>query len=491
MNSNTGNATGSVLGGETITIKGSGFLPDCSIGPDGTPNTTYNAMYVSADGEYYCSISTGYLVFAGAQYIDADLAYPAGTGNTVTSMEIRSAFTDCDTTKGNGGNGASGDTAGNTFRFYVNFSTSNSGTIILGIGDNSSAGRACDTNIHTMMVTYSPTTSTGRRYFDGVQVGSDISTSRPVSGNMKVVIGSTISGRVVSTNYARQNLYYFRLIRDNIDRFYGYPAFDIWTGATGLFDTLEWNQGINFYTSDTATPFTPVTPYTPLTVTLGGVACNDVAIVDDETIVCETPAHAAGFVDVSITTTYDGTERTVIAEDGYKYVPDSVSFAINQCSSNAHGQVDSLIIFPDSFNQEVSNCIIATATTLNPTGYNLSIGMKDAAENSLVCMIDGVENKITAVDDSSNPTVGVALANNTWGYNIAASTIMPPTTWLSVPSSPAVVKNTNTAAPSGYNTVMWFGTKVGYDSAVCNSDSGPTSDKSYSGVVVLTVIGNL
>jgi len=110
--------------------------------------------------------------------------------------------------------------------------------------------------------------------------------------------GSTEGGREIKWNEGDQ------VRMSEIDAAYGLPTVDSIAPATGAAagGTAVTIKGSHFARGADVIPGGVEPVEGTATVTIGGVACTNVEVVDDETITCVTGAHAAGAVNVVVTT---------------------------------------------------------------------------------------------------------------------------------------------------------------------------------------------
>lgn len=132
-----------------------------------------------------------------------------------------------------------------------------------------------------------------------------------------------------------------------------------------------------------------------------------------------------------------------------------------------------LAITPVTGGAQTTGSDTVTVTTNNATGYNLSLKDSDAST--------ALTNGANTIPASSSTTWGspTALANNTWGYGIASSTVgltagsgfdsaysalsNQPTDshkFLGVKTTDQLVRTTSTAAGTGDTTTVWYSAKV-------------------------------
>jgi len=109
--------------------------------------------------------------------------------------------------------------------------------------------------------------------------------------------GSTEEGRVLKWATGQT------VPLDEIDETYGMPTVTAIAPANGGIagGTAVTITGTNFVRGSQVIPGGEEETATA-TVTIGGVACTNVVVVDDETITCDSGAHAAGAADVIVTT---------------------------------------------------------------------------------------------------------------------------------------------------------------------------------------------
>jgi hypothetical protein len=201
----------------------------------------------------------------------------------------------------------------------------------------------------------------------------------------------------------------------------------------------------------------------PLAVNLGGSPC-EITAVSDIAITCTTSAHSAEVVDVAVSATGMAFELV----DGYEYT-DQLPFI----ELGVAGSLD----MGGSPGQLIADHITANVKTDNPDGYSLSVSAEDV---DLICVSDN-SKKITAL--SGTKTTNEML--NQWGYAVDPNPLSPtlPTSWTGITSSGTAITTTSTPQtdPSiGEDTLVWFGAKVDWSLPACK----------YGGTLTFTVVGN-
>ncbi|MDR2063914.1 MAG: LamG domain-containing protein [Candidatus Nomurabacteria bacterium] len=199
----------------------------------------------------------------------------------------------------------------------------------------------------------------------------------------------------------------------------------------------------------------------PVTVTLdyGGTpaACNNVKLIDENTIKCTTTAHAAGPVNVQVANS--AMSATLPAAFTY-YEEPFISLSVD---SNLDISATPGILAADH--------VTANVKTNNPSGYDLSIS---ASSVDLVCESDS-SKKILALPSAAGP-----MSNNRWGYAVDGGSLTVPSSWKGVTNSlvPIAGSSTPTDPDTGVDTTVWVGTRVDYSLPVC----------SYIGNVTFTAV---
>jgi hypothetical protein len=249
-------------------------------------------------------------------------------------------------------------------------------------------------------------------------------------------------------------------------------AFNLELDSGSVNPSISSSRGYGFVVRCMTTSDTSSTP----TVTFDGVAAEVESCTNTE-IVVTTPPHPAGLVDVAVnngltTATYPalwtdtGTNTSTdnsIANiaSGYLYQDIYLTLSANKNNITMGGLPG--ILYTDS--------LIATVTTNNPDGYNLTI---ESSQPNLKCTIGASDYYINALS-----TTPGSMVDNRWGYG-TGSTL--PAAWTGVTSSPSSPLSSSTSATpeSGTPTTVWFGTKFNHAQPACSS---------YTTTVLLTAVG--
>jgi alpha-tubulin suppressor-like RCC1 family protein len=282
-----------------------------------------------------------------------------------------------------------------------------------------------------------------------------VSFDRGFGGVVRIINGASICAEGCS-NYT--------MIDDNGDVFY-----------------LDHSNENGFFT-----PIGQIAAHTapPYEVTLGGAPCENVVVVDRNTLTCTTTAHVAGLVDVAVTSS-DGASSAVL-DDGYDYVEIYISI-------NSTGAVDLGAIEPTPAGVLSATSDTVSVKTNNPTGYRMSISTNQPSTNSHASdmahlSIPSAYLSTTTNSCSWNDTSEIltntnnALSNNTWGFSMV-STSLSDQKFCQVPSlsSPLVVKSTAAADEVGDETEVYFGARI---------DLVQVAGK-YQSNIVYTAVGNV
>jgi hypothetical protein len=115
----------------------------------------------------------------------------------------------------------------------------------------------------------------------------------------------------------------------------------------------------------------------------------------------------------------------------------------------------------------LADYLTANVITNNELGYHLDV---EADEARLKCGVSG--DYIEAL-----PTVG-AMTSGYWGVAVGDGSLSVPSVWTGLPALAVDSFGGATDLVNGRDTVIWFGTKVGYDKPACE----------YVGVVTVTAV---
>ncbi|MCL2174355.1 IPT/TIG domain-containing protein, partial [Candidatus Saccharibacteria bacterium] len=194
----------------------------------------------------------------------------------------------------------------------------------------------------------------------------------------------------------------------------------------------SYQLGDNTVTQRTA-PVSVVTtnlPAAPVTVTLDGVACTSVTVISNTELTCNTPAHPAGKVDVSVT--ING--GTVTMAKAYEYGPSFTVTGISPSSGPAAGST-SVTITGTGFEQNLvwkqvsvggqHTCAIASNDQAYCWGQNNSGQLGDTTHTSSFTPVavdtSGALSGLTIKEISVGDNFSCAIASDgwvyCWGYN--------------------------------------------------------------------------
>jgi hypothetical protein len=216
------------------------------------------------------------------------------------------------------------------------------------------------------------------------------------------------------------------------------------------------------------------------TVTIGGTAATVVSSSNTE-IVIETPTHAAGLVNVTVSNGLSSDTLPAVyinpsgnltdpanVASGYLYEELYINLGLNSNLVEIGGS-SGLIPTANGTFDTGSNTL--TTATNNPLGYSLSISTdqpsndanaKDLKHLSLNQYITGTSNTCTWNNTNKLLTnTSTVLANNTWGFTLD-STNLALQQLCQVPANDSLltIKATSTANESGDPTNVYFGVKV-------------------------------
>jgi alpha-tubulin suppressor-like RCC1 family protein len=186
-------------------------------------------------------------------------------------------------------------------------------------------------------------------------------------------------------------------------------------------------------------------------VTLDGLACTNIVLVDSTTITCNTPAHAAGPVDVVVD---NGQTATLPA--GYTYEDIYVAVTADEISFG---------VLPGRFSSGVGS---AAVTTNNPTGFQLSLSA-DSSGTSLKSGANSIASLsgYNASSPASAATINGMIGNSSfWGYRISGFA------GFDIGATPA-----NNVAATSYKwaTIPTFGAATEIKSQTTPTDNGLTN----------------
>jgi hypothetical protein len=274
-------------------------------------------------------------------------------------------------------------------------------------------------------------------------------------------------------------------------------------------------------------------------VKVGGVNCTSYTVENDGTITCQTPAHAAGTVDVTVTSdvgstetlsgvyTYYGTPtisnltpgkgfvaggETVVINGTNFYTPVTVKFGTVTASCTVDSLTKITCVAPAQAAGSVNITVATDYGSAAAAGYGyeepfVSLSLDKAAVGlsgspgglladyltaqvatnlpkgyHLDIQADEPRLKCEKSEDYILPLAGagVAMADNHWGYGTGATL---PSVWTGVTLAPVAVRTTT--APNATGSVdevaLWFGTRVNTALPACK----------YGGKVVVSVLGNV
>jgi hypothetical protein len=181
---------------------------------------------------------------------------------------------------------------------------------------------------------------------------------------------------------------------------------------------------------------------------MGGTPCKSFSVVDAGTIICLTPAHAVGPVDVSITN-MGGTDTVAGV---YTYIEPNRTLELSADSV-------SMTTAADSATKSSTNTLIVK--TDDPRGYRISISA-DSEDNALI----GATATIPATGRTA--TAGT-LELNRWGYSATSAN----NTWLALPklSQPRAIFTTTTPTTGGLtgagdSRTVYYGVRVDLSQAI-------------------------
>jgi hypothetical protein len=216
-------------------------------------------------------------------------------------------------------------------------------------------------------------------------------------------------------------------------------------------DEIIHNQWIDHYNYDTASPAASVT------LDAGGTpaTCDNIQVIDKNTIKCTTSAHTSGTVGLAMT---NGAETATLA-NAFTYEAAYINLSVD-------GEVD----FGGVPNDLLADYSTANVKTNNLSGYNLMI---EASEPRLKCSSYATDYYIEPLS-SAGP-----MADNKWGYAVGAVGVNdPPGSWRGPSNTPAVFDSYGGDTVAGRDTRLWFGTQVNYALPAC----------AYSGTVTITAV---
>jgi len=201
-----------------------------------------------------------------------------------------------------------------------------------------------------------------------------------------------------------------------------------------------------------------------LTITLDGIACANITILSDSQLSCITPAHAAGWVDVTVNLP-TGAALTLV--NGFEYTNAMISVSTSASS------VDLAVSLGTPFDQ---GSIIVYVTTDNSSGYSLTI---ESGGANLVC---SSSSSLTVPSTSAG---GNAVDAGTWGFQVGISPAL--NSWLPTPTTTTQIDSSNGPTFSG-STPASRDTQVNF--AARNSSPIPidTSCAGYVQTVTYTAV---
>ena len=224
-------------------------------------------------------------------------------------------------------------------------------------------------------------------------------------------------------------------------------------------------RGLNFIWLEDTTP--PALPYT-VTLDIEGTPadCENVNIIDNNTITCTTTAHEGGLVSVTV----DNSVETYTLAEGFLYA-DDLFIEINASSDSVELQISPTTPF------DQSSLIVGVATN-NPNGYTLSMLSNGA---NLVCS----ENPALTIPS----TVGNTVDSGTWGFQVGTSTTT--NGWMPVPTASSTIASSNGPTftppepPSAENTRVNFAVRDGKPTPINPSCS------QYVQYIIYTAVANI
>jgi hypothetical protein len=469
--------SGSPDGGETVTISGSGFQVL-------TPNSPINFGYTNGYQSYTTTTNGIYqLEVWGGQ--GANYSIAGGKGGYSVGSVYLTAGTDLIVGVGGAGSGATGgfngggngngaggggasdirigagtdnDGDGRFARVIVAGGGSGSPAILSGSGSSGTGGGLNGGGGYSSLL---GCTSVGASQISGVGGGCTVVNNGQFGkgGSATVGVGGGggwYGGSNTSTGAGGSGWIY-------TESTYNYWAVNSPEGLSG-----QWKLTPAYYLTNASTSngvntgngratISPMLEQTPEVLFDGEPAVNCVVISDTE-MTCQTPAHAAGTVPVTV----DG-----VSAGEYEYlVPTFLNLTTDKSELNMSGLPNVLI----------ADYLTANVITNNSTGYHLDI---EATEPRLTCSSYDTNYYIEPLASAETGT----MLDNKWGYAVD-SAIAPtePSIWTGLTTSPTVFDNYTTATDLtlGQNTRLWFGTKVNMSLPAC----------SYGGSVTITAIAN-
>jgi hypothetical protein len=179
------------------------------------------------------------------------------------------------------------------------------------------------------------------------------------------------------------------------------------------------------------------------TVELDTASCTVISWSDTE-IKCTTSAHAAGIVDVKVTT--DTSDNTTLLQ-AYTYTLDpflSISFpsnSLSSCSSQTNSIIDFKTINP-YLASTITTSACVTSVVTNSNGYKLSIST-NSNDNTLLSTTNPADKIFSISGGLTNP---VPLSAGNWGFAIPKANIL-------ASDGTTLLHNINGLTASGFSTI--------------------------------------
>ena len=322
---------GPTTGGETVTIKGSGFIQ-------------------ILDGLVFEGVHSG----ANIQYFDTGITQ---TGNTKVWIDYQ--FAAPVTT----GTLFSARSAGNSAFFVYNPANAGAGYYSFGYGQTNTSLTALGP---IDILRHEITVDNANFYLDGTLRYTSVGTAptAPVNiwiGNLNQ--DGTMVDSVNGLNAFRGTIYGFKIWKS------GVLVRDMVPAARTFGSNLEYGfydqVSAAFFSNNGNGSFGTVPAVSPQMVTFGGIPATNVTVLDDETITCTTPAGALGRADVAVT--IDGDTATL--SESYRY--SEITSVFRDYGRDIGGETVTLTFLTDAVPMLVISARMTNSTPLLPTSSGI------------------------------------------------------------------------------------------------------------------------